>query len=125
MRITHNKRDYPPYQTHDVISANGPCIKWVAYYSDCQTELLPVLVGHRVSLEYRLYIRQESQDRPALDLTLPRLGDLQRYELLTRAEEMLFCSSFMPNGGILGFYCAHLYPTPVAAHGAAREGARR
>lgn len=38
------------------VSSN--CIRWAAFYSDCEHEVLEVTSGHRLTLTYNLYIRE-------------------------------------------------------------------
>ncbi|KAH7252913.1 hypothetical protein B0J15DRAFT_360802, partial [Fusarium solani] len=33
-----------------------PSIRWIAFYSDCKHEVLPVTAGHRVTLTYELWV---------------------------------------------------------------------
>lgn len=35
--------------------AGPPAIRWAAFYSDCEHEVLEVRSGHRVTLTYNLY----------------------------------------------------------------------
>ncbi|PVH74564.1 hypothetical protein DL98DRAFT_351955, partial [Cadophora sp. DSE1049] len=80
-------------------------IKWCAFYSDCEHEVLPVTTGHRVTITYNLYVSGHVggilQRYPTADPSL--------YPLFEGAKKMLEMPSFMTIGGTLGFYCAHQY----------------
>ncbi|THV47546.1 hypothetical protein BGAL_0304g00180 [Botrytis galanthina] len=87
-------------------------IQWAAFYSDCEHEVLEVTSGHRVTLTYNLYISQKIgiplQKNLVADPTLSPL-----YEV---ARNVLVQPGFMKRGivdvllgGVIGFYCDHLY----------------
>ncbi|KAF7942290.1 hypothetical protein EAE99_000340 [Botrytis elliptica] len=80
-------------------------IQWAAFYSDCEHEVHEVTSGHRVTLTYNLYISQQIgiplQKNPVADPTLSPL-----YEV---ARNVLDQPGFMKRGGVIGFYCDHLY----------------
>ncbi|KAF7902857.1 hypothetical protein EAF00_002759 [Botryotinia globosa] len=80
-------------------------IQWAAFYSDCEHEVLEVTSGHRVTLTYNLYISQKIgiplQKNLVADPTLSPL-----YEV---ARNVLVQPDFMKRGGVIGFYCEHLY----------------
>ncbi|KAG4441070.1 hypothetical protein IFR05_003424 [Cadophora sp. M221] len=84
---------------------DGKAIKWCAFYSDCEHEVLPVTTGHRVTLTYNLYVSEQTggilQRYPTADPSL--------YPLFEGAKKMLEMPGFMSKGGTLGFYCAHQY----------------
>ena len=39
----------------DWSAEKGEAIKWAAFYSDCEHEVLEVISGHRITLTYNLY----------------------------------------------------------------------
>lgn len=51
------------HQGHDRIFDWGndepTSIKWAAFYSDCEHEVLEVQSGHRVTLTYNLYVSEQ------------------------------------------------------------------
>ena len=51
LRVAHKgkERVYLDKQWLDLAT-----IRWVAFYSDCEHEVLPVITGHRVTLTYQL-----------------------------------------------------------------------
>ena len=75
-------------------------IRWAAFYSDVEHEILPVTEGHRVTLTYNLYHCTEPST-VELDVTASPF-----YKNLKVALEH---PHFMREGGILGFACQHSY----------------
>ena len=81
-------------------------IKWAAFFSDVEHEVLPVTSGHRITLTYNLYNAQPSLTfrRPTIDHTLmPLYSELQA---------ALNDINFMTDGGVLGFSTHHSYVFP-------------
>ncbi|KAL6079000.1 Fe2OG dioxygenase domain-containing protein [Balamuthia mandrillaris] len=114
-------------------------IRWAAFYSDCEHEILPVTDGYRVTITYNLYaIEKDEEDeaaeeeakdknKPSRRVRHPRgrlasmadLKDQGNFSFLTEMVplplqsvflEALSCPAFMADGGTLGFACQHLYP---------------
>ena len=83
------------FQGSAAVSQN---IQWAAFFSDVEHEILPVTSGHRITLTYNLYY---SEERPS---TFPVVSPFYHY-----LQEALKNSSFMPEGGCLGFDCKHSY----------------
>lgn len=40
---------------------NRSCIQWVACYSDCEQEMLPIISGNRMTLTYDLVVEPSSR----------------------------------------------------------------
>ena len=85
--------DYPFYK-----------LKWAAFYSDVEHEILPVTEGHRVTMTFNLYsveLALATLKDPIVDYTsLPFYHELQ---------SAIRNPAFMKEGGILGFRCQHCY----------------
>ena len=77
-------------------------IKWAAFFSNIEHEILPVTSGHRVTLTYNLYREGSEMLRPAL--TSPEITAFKKCFI-----EALSNPHFMRTGGILGFRCQHSY----------------
>jgi hypothetical protein len=86
---------------------NLSTIRWVAFYSDCEHEVLPVTTGHRVTLTYQLYVSEHVGGLVQLQLQIP---DSKSYSMYRCIKGMLASPTFIKNGGILGFHCAYQYP---------------
>ena len=73
-------------------------IKWAAFFSDVEHEILPVTSGHRFTLTYNLY--SASERLPLIPTGNPF------YHLL---EKSVNTPHFLRGGGCLGFQCQYLY----------------
>jgi hypothetical protein len=82
-------------------------IRWVAFYSDCEHEVLPVTAGHRITLTYQLYVSECIGGHVQPQLQMP---DSKSYPIYRCIKDMLASPTFMKNGGILGFRRAYQYP---------------
>ncbi|KAL3419488.1 oxidoreductase [Phlyctema vagabunda] len=80
-------------------------IKWAAFYSDCEHEVLRVNTGHRVTLTYNLYVSEQVggllQRFPTADPSL--------YPLYAKVKNLLKDESFESGGATMAFFCAHQY----------------
>ncbi|KUI61223.1 hypothetical protein VP1G_08397 [Cytospora mali] len=86
--------------------SDKPWIKWAAFYSDCEHEVLEVTEGHRLTLTYNLYIVRGNgflgDNSPALDpATLP---------LYKTISDLVQDAILWENGGHIGYHCSHIYP---------------
>ena len=84
-------------------SADNPPkdIRWAAFYSDVEHEVLQVTEGYRVTLTYNLYHCHSVQFSPTVDPTTSPF-----YNHLKAAIEH---PHFLCEGGTLGFICQHAY----------------
>lgn len=82
-----------------------PSIKWAAFYSDCEHEVLEVHSGHRITLTYNLYVSRGSGN---LAGHCPWM-DPKQLPLYDTIKSMLQVPSFMMKGGLLGIWCSHAY----------------
>lgn len=82
-----------------------PCIKWAAFYSDCEHEVLEVKSGHRITLTYNLYVTRGlghlAGAAAALDATT-----LPLYKTLQTALKQ---SSFFGKGHVIAVWLTHAY----------------
>ena len=85
--------DYPPCK-----------LKWAAFYSDVEHEILPVTEGHRVTMTFNLYGVKlplaTSKDLVVDYTSLPFYHELR---------SIIRNPAFMREGGVLGFPCQHCY----------------
>ena len=87
-------------------------VGYVAFYSDVEHEVLPVTSGYRVTLTYNLYFEDSSK------IGIPNDRLLTAREILdapckASLQELLADSSFLTQGGWLGFGLYHQYPYDV------------
>ena len=79
-------------------------IKWAAFFSNIEHEILPVTSGHRVTLTYNLYREGSEMLVPALSLSSPETTAFKKFFI-----GALSNPHFKRTGGILGFFCQHSY----------------
>ena len=89
-----------------------PSIGYVAFFSDVEHEVAPVISGHRVTLTYNLYFdngREPSSKGPASEhLSLPRAANENAFREAFQGQ--LENPEFLPQGGTLAFGLRHVYP---------------
>ncbi|TGO13033.1 hypothetical protein BTUL_0078g00420 [Botrytis tulipae] len=107
LRVTHRGSD-----TFFDWGNKSDSIQWAAFYSDCEHEVLEVTSGHRVTLTYNLYISQKIgiplQKNLVADPTLSPLYEVAR-NVLVQPDFMKRGIVDVLLGGVIGFYCDHLY----------------
>ncbi|KAI1333093.1 hypothetical protein F5Y16DRAFT_407097 [Xylariaceae sp. FL0255] len=89
--------------SHD--KPDRPKICWVAFYSDCEHEVLEVASGHRLTLTYNLYAVRGAGQLTGVSPTLKPI-DLPLFQEL---KGILSQDLFDGQGGTLGFWCSHIY----------------
>jgi hypothetical protein len=90
-------------------------VGYAAFYSDVEHEVMPVTSGHRITLTYNLYLEPipSLASSPPLPLLAPgRPGNLNPEFIILKStlQELLADSSFLPDGGRIGFGLSHQYP---------------
>lgn len=95
LRVAHNGEE----KRFDLSSGNADAIKWAAFYSDCEHEVLKVQSGHRVTLTYNLHVNM------SLGGVLRREPTVypKSYPLYTKVKNALKCPNFMKNGKLVRF----------------------
>lgn len=73
-------------------------IRWAAFFSDVEHEILPVTEGHRVTMTYNLYNCDKVFLKP--DIASPFYNSLKA---------AIGHPHFLRDGGVLGFACQHDY----------------
>ena len=87
-------------------------IKWAAFYSDCEHEVLEVNSGHRLTLTYNLYISYRS-GMPAGQPSSLNPTQLDFYSSMKAA---LDDPDFFTQGRTIGVGLAHAYAHITASH---------
>ncbi|KAF5327566.1 hypothetical protein D9619_004822 [Psilocybe cf. subviscida] len=81
-------------------------VVYAAFLGDVEHEVLPVISGYRVTLTYNLYSRKRSG--------LPTAVNMRDYPGLPEMRDGLLAllkdTSFLPEGGFLGWGLSHRYP---------------
>ena len=88
-------------------SKSSPSLAYVAFYSDIEHEVLKVTSGRRVTVTYNLYLVDPAL-RPEGPAVTPNVESVSG--LRTTLQGLLKSPEFLPDGGLLGFGLAHLYP---------------
>jgi uncharacterized protein YndB with AHSA1/START domain len=79
----------------DWSSKEASSIQWAAFFSDCEHEVLEVTKGHRVTLTYNLYWKNDGPSLMAGNLSALDPSSLDFYAAL---EKLFKCPSFLPEG---------------------------
>ncbi|KAH9886959.1 hypothetical protein C8Q73DRAFT_266812 [Cubamyces lactineus] len=94
-----------------------PSIAYVAFFSDVEHEVLPVVSGYRVTLTYNLYYVPEVSAGAGLDIAQPSASPLVERPIRPAEEHfkstllsLLDDPTFLPQGGSLLFGLHHQYP---------------
>jgi hypothetical protein len=69
-------------------------IKWAAFYSDCEHEVLEITSGHRVTLTYNLYMRHGLGEMAGHSEAL----DAHQLPIYKEVKDALAMSDFMAEG---------------------------
>ncbi|KAK8133393.1 hypothetical protein PG984_005405 [Apiospora sp. TS-2023a] len=104
LRVVHQDKERR-YSDGRMDDFYGNSIKWVAFHSDCEHEVLPVTAGHRVTLTYQLYVSEHVGG-----LMQPQMLDSTTEHLYRSVKDLLASRTFMKDGGELGIHCAYQYP---------------
>jgi hypothetical protein len=82
-----------------------PCIKWAAFYSDCQHEVLEVTSGHRITLTYKLFVTR-GLGHLAGRATVLNTATLPLYKTIRTA---LRKPDFFREGHVIAIWLTHAY----------------
>jgi hypothetical protein len=106
--IRHRGQEWSFDSATELSTAPPSSIGYVAFFSDVEHEIAPVVSGHRITLTYNLHF----DDGPA-PMTVPESAPLLQAanERSIRAafEALLENPEFLPDGGVLGFGLQHVY----------------
>ncbi|GKT40681.1 uncharacterized protein ColSpa_00862 [Colletotrichum spaethianum] len=80
-------------------------IRWAAFYSDCEHEVLEVISGHRLTLTYNLYAVRGAGRLTGVSPTL----NPAYLPLCQALKGILSQDPFNGRGGKMGFWCSHAY----------------
>ena len=104
-------------------SASGK-IQWIAFYGDCEHEILAVTSGYRVTLTYRLYsggdyVTPSSSSTSSTSSTpsfpSPTLPPSPTEKFPALFRQFLADPLFLSDGGKIGIYTYHAYPHTAQA----------
>ncbi|EIW61106.1 uncharacterized protein TRAVEDRAFT_118467 [Trametes versicolor FP-101664 SS1] len=97
-----------------LLSGSADRIAYVAFFSDVEHEVLPVLSGHRVTITYNLYF-DNAQSRPKVPKGLAVTQPLHASSGAIKESLRAFLRSpkILPDGGTIGFGLRHVYALPT------------
>lgn len=84
----------------------GPCIKWAAFYSDCEHEVHQVTAGHRITLTYNLFVTRGLGHLAGSSSSVLEAKTLPLYKTLQTALQE---PTFFRKGRVLGVWLTHSY----------------
>ena len=110
--LRHRGQEWAFDSGQELAAKDKPSIGYVAFFSDVEHEVAPVISGHRVTLTYNLYFDDGgpafANDAVSKHLTPPQLANEGAfYEAFTA---LLENSEFLAEGGTLAFGLRHVYP---------------
>jgi hypothetical protein len=112
--LRHRGHEWMFDSGRELAAERQPSIGYVAFFSDVEHEVAPVISGHRVTLTYNLYFGDggdselPSKERVSEHLSLPPVGN----EIAFREafQGLLENPEFLSYGGALAFGLRHVYP---------------
>jgi 2-oxoglutarate-Fe(II)-dependent oxygenase superfamily protein len=113
--IRHRGQEWT-FDSASALSTTPPSsVGYIAFFSDVEHEVTPVVSGHRVTLTYNLYFDDDGRGPvPAGDLTsepvaFPAQVEAKEQGFRTALGALLENLQFLPDGGMLGFGLRHVY----------------
>ncbi|KAH9923766.1 uncharacterized protein BXZ73DRAFT_50793 [Epithele typhae] len=103
------------FDANALLGGRTDALAYVAFFSDVEHEVAPVLSGHRVTVTYNLFWTSEvpSPLQPqGVTVDAPVLANPNA--IADSFDALLADRAFMPKGGIIGFGLRHKYPFPRA-----------
>ncbi|KAI0299609.1 hypothetical protein BC826DRAFT_864330, partial [Russula brevipes] len=106
--IRHRGQEWSFDSAAELSTAPPSSIGYVAFFSDVEHEVAPVVSGHRITLTYNLHF----DDGPA-PMTAPEpaplLQSANERKIRAAFEALLENPEFLPDAGVLGFGLRHVY----------------
>jgi 2-oxoglutarate-Fe(II)-dependent oxygenase superfamily protein len=114
--IRHQGQEWTFDSASTLSTAPPSSVGYIAFFSDVEHEVTPVVSGHRVTLTYNLYFDDDDGcgPAPAGDLTsepttFPAQVEPKEQRFRTALSALLENPDFLPDGGMLGFGLRHVY----------------
>ncbi|KAH9923778.1 uncharacterized protein BXZ73DRAFT_103826 [Epithele typhae] len=112
--LRHGGKEWT-FDANALLDGRTDALAYVAFFSDVEHEVAPVLSGHRVTVTYNLFWTSEvpSPLQPqGVTVDAPVLANPNA--IADSFDALLADRAFMPKGGIIGFGLRHKYPFPRA-----------
>jgi len=111
--LRHRGQEWVFDSDRELTALHQPTIGYVAFFSDVEHEVAPVISGHRVTLTYNLYFDNgdgpgSSKDAVSERLSLPPAVNKSSFR--ESFQGMLENPEFLAYGGTLAFGLRHVYP---------------
>ncbi len=114
--LRHLGREWKFDSGKELAAESQPAIGYVAFFSDIEHEVTPVISGHRITLTYNLYFDDDgpvsANDTVSEHISPPLTRALASNEHSFRAalSSLLANPEFLGDGGTLAFGLRHIYP---------------
>ncbi|KAI0628920.1 hypothetical protein C8Q77DRAFT_1146288 [Trametes polyzona] len=96
-----------------LLSGHSDRIAYIAFFSDVEHEVLPVLSGHRVTVTYNLrFTSRETETALPQGLNIIHPDNVISWSVKRALRAFLRCPTVLPQGGTLGFGLRHYYALP-------------
>jgi hypothetical protein len=112
--LRHRDHEWSFNSGQELTAEHQPTIGYVAFFSDIEHEVAPLVSGHRVTLTYNLYFGDDgpiSAIGTASDNRFPPLARASNEHSFREAFNSLLANpEFLADGGTLAFGLRHVYP---------------
>jgi 2-oxoglutarate-Fe(II)-dependent oxygenase superfamily protein len=114
--IRHRGQEWTFDSSSALSTAPPSSVGYIAFFSDVEHEVTPVVSGHRVTLTYNLYFddddgcgRAPVGELTSEPVTFPAQVESKEQGFRTALSTLLENAEFLPDGGMLGFGLRHVY----------------
>jgi hypothetical protein len=107
--IRHRGQEWSFDSAAELSAAPPSSIGYVAFFSDVEHEVAPVVSGHRITLTYNLHFGDGPARTTAPEPAAPLLKTATERSIRASFEALVENPEFLPDGGILGFGLRHVY----------------
>jgi hypothetical protein len=110
--LRHHGHEWTFDSGQELATSRQPCIGYIAFFSDVEHEVAPVISGHRVTLTYSIHFDD-------IDVPSSPDSDTENFSLSQAVSEnpfheqfqaLLENPDFLADGGTLAFGLRHVYP---------------
>src|SRR5882757_3096687 len=109
LHLRHSGDEWTFDSGKELASKEEPSIGYVAFFSDIEHEVAPVISGHRVTLTYNLYFDDDGPITVS-DARLTHPQPANEGAFRESFKTLLEDPEFLAYGGSLGFGLRHVYP---------------
>src|SRR5713226_3732613 len=113
--LRHRGHEWSFNSGQELAAEHQPTIGYVAFFSDIEHEVAPVVSGHRITITYNLYFDDDgpisANDTASDNNRFPPLARASNEHIFREAFNSLLANpEFLEDGGTLGFGLRHIYP---------------